>query len=61
MAKHAQVSEVSVQISVKRDAIHLDIVDRGKGFDPDSLEPGESSGLKGMKERVNLMNGKIRN
>jgi len=60
IVKHAEVSEASVQISVKQDKVSLDIVDKGKGFDPDTLEPGESSGLKGMRERVNLMNGTIR-
>lgn len=61
--KHAQSTYVSLELVFQEDSIQLHIADNGVGF---SLEQVESKakvhsqfGLVGMKERVELLQGKI--
>lgn len=53
--KHAQASQLSVQLSTKHQSIHLQILDNGKGFDPSKNTTG--FGLRGIKERTNTLGG----
>ncbi|GIN12025.1 MULTISPECIES: sensor histidine kinase [Shouchella] len=56
--KHAEPTEIVVKIELKPKNVTLVIRDDGKGFD--LSERKESSfGLIGMKERVNMLNGKM--
>jgi signal transduction histidine kinase len=64
IAKHAQASRVSVQISRENQTIVLKIADNGIGFAP-PLELGELAvrghlGLVGMRERVEAVGGSIK-
>jgi signal transduction histidine kinase len=59
-ARYANVKEV--QVSVSTDAEHLSvwIEDQGSGFDPgEALASASSSGLAGMRERAQLLNGSL--
>ncbi len=56
--KHAESTEIKVKIEIKTTKVIIVIKDDGKGFDP-SLKKEGSFGLIGMKERVNMLRGKI--
>lgn len=55
--KHAEATEMRIQLEFAPNAIHMVIQDNGKGFDP--IEKGDGFGLLGMKERVKLLEGTI--
>ena len=58
VARHAEVSQVSVQVDVNEDVLHLRIRDKGQGFEVEStLIETASCGLAGMSERAYLLGG----
>jgi PAS domain S-box-containing protein len=60
VARHAQVQEVTVRLSTHRRTLIIEIEDRGKGFDLESvLSASETSGLAGMRERAFLLGGNL--
>lgn len=56
--KHAEASLIKVKLEVRRDRITLIIEDNGKGFDPKAVTY-QNFGIKGMKERVEMVNGEM--
>lgn len=56
--KHANASEIKVRLEMTKSAINVLIKDNGAGFDMNQKKP-ESFGIIGMKERVELLEGKI--
>jgi signal transduction histidine kinase len=63
VARHANASSVSVEITGSSQRLNLLIKDDGRGFDVSNLQrqasPGKCLGLLGMKERVMLIGGDI--
>jgi two-component system sensor histidine kinase DegS len=61
VAKHAQTSKVDISLTYKEDWVIARIIDYGKGFEVESTmsAPGEHFGLIGMRERVEMFNGKF--
>ena len=58
VAKHAQATEVTVQLARENDSLCLSVEDNGKGFDSKKTTfPKEGLGLFSIKERVKLLNG----
>jgi len=57
VARHADASEVSVQIDETADGIRLDVWDNGSGFAADSNK--KTFGLLGMRERVTMLGGSL--
>ena len=57
IAKHSGASKASVKIQLDGDSLRLVIRDSGKGFTPDQITGGLSSGLRGMKDRAELEAG----
>ncbi len=55
--KHAQATEVSIELSQQLGSIRLMIEDNGKGFDPTQNTTG--FGLQGMKERTSALCGQF--
>jgi len=51
VTKHAQASEVCLQLQRSETQVHLEISDDGNGFDPQQIAP-DSLGLGIMRERV---------
>lgn len=57
IVKHAQATQVEVELFVSEQNISLEIRDNGKGILPtDALKPS-SFGLQGMQDRVNAIHG----
>jgi len=57
IVKHAEATEVLVQLIQHDDHVHLTIEDNGKGFDVDN--PGSGHGLRNVHSRVAILNGTI--
>ena len=57
--KHAQASQVNVRLNWLNDGLLLSIVDNGRGFDPDTIEPDGHMGLKIIKERADEIKGRL--
>lgn len=56
--KHAEASLIKVKLEIQSNQITLLIVDNGKGFDV-SEKKDHSFGLVGMRERVEMLDGKL--
>jgi len=60
VARHAGVSEVTVQIWDTRDTLNAQIEDQGTGFDASAvLTSGQAGGLSGMRERTVSLGGQL--
>jgi signal transduction histidine kinase len=60
VARHAQVEEVGVRLSLTPRKLSLYVKDKGRGFDPEPvLAGGGSSGVAGMTERAALLGGHL--
>lgn len=55
--KHAEATQINIEISLDADLLSLTIADNGKGFNPDS--PRSGFGLTGMHKRVSGLGGKL--
>lgn len=58
VARHADASEVTIDVRADEAALRLTLQDDGKGFDLDAVGP-RRRGLVGMRERVELLGGTI--
>jgi signal transduction histidine kinase len=58
IAKHAQAGEVSIVLTRSADAVSAIVEDDGRGFD--MREAREGMGLDGMRERLGLLDGKLK-
>jgi PAS domain S-box-containing protein len=59
VARHAEASEVTVNISNSNNQMMLEVHDNGRGIHLNDLIGTKSLGLLGMKERVRLLQGKL--
>ena len=58
--RHAQTSQAQVMVQFRTGEITVKVVDNGIGFNPDlPLVPPHGWGLAGMRERVDLIGGKL--
>jgi PAS domain S-box-containing protein len=57
--KHASVPQVIVTLRGTPEEVHLDVVDRGVGFDPEAIGQRQGLGLISMQERLHLVEGEI--
>ncbi len=64
--RHAGVEKAMVELRVEKKHLILEVSDQGRGFEPPPLdgplatEKQEHIGLRGMRERVELVGGKLR-
>jgi PAS domain S-box-containing protein len=56
-ARHAEASRVDVELRQRNGSLGVRIADDGNGFDPGSESAGY--GLRGMRERVDLLDGSL--
>jgi two-component system sensor histidine kinase DegS len=56
-ARHSQANLVKVILDLGEDRIRVSVDDNGKGFDPDSIQQGNSLGLKLIRERTEMLGG----
>lgn len=56
-ARHAEARRVTVRVVASDDVLTVSVEDDGKGFNPDAVPAGTSSGVVGMRERASLLGG----
>ncbi len=60
IARYAKVTMADVRLWVDKDYLNIEVQDEGDGFDYQAaLSMGNSGGLLGMRERANLMGGRL--
>lgn len=59
VVKHAEATEVLVQLFAENGKLVVNVEDNGRGMDPALLEKTGGMGLKNIQSRVNLLNGKL--
>ncbi len=57
--KHAEATEVIIQLTANVDQLHMTIEDNGKGFDPEQVSSTKHIGIQNIKSRVNYLNGEV--
>ncbi len=55
--KHSEASEATVTVAAENSTLVITIEDNGKGFDPKADKKSGGMGVKGIDERVNILNG----
>jgi PAS domain S-box-containing protein len=59
-ARHARVDRVFAKVWAEPGRLHVQVEDRGAGFDPEVVwDAARSSGMVGMKERTFLLGGRL--
>lgn len=56
---HAQASQINILLEQCSDHLRVSVVDNGKGFDPQALACSERLGIFGMRERAEMLNGRL--
>jgi len=59
VARHAAVRQARVLVSADDHHLSIGIADSGVGFDADATLAADTSGLSGMRERVEIMGGRL--
>lgn len=57
--KHAQASQIAMQLIRHETEINVMIEDNGVGFDTSGIDSFDGLGLKGIKTRIELLNGSV--
>lgn len=57
--KHAEAKNVLIQLTREKDKFSLTVEDDGKGFDPETANTGNHSGLTNIKSRASLLDGSV--
>jgi signal transduction histidine kinase len=57
--KHANASEILVQVIQEQNRVHLTVSDNGKGFQVPSIDSLKSAGLQNIRARVQSFNGQF--
>ncbi len=56
-ARHSQASLVKIVLDMGEDRVRVSVDDNGRGFDADSIQQGNSLGLKLIGERTEMLGG----
>ncbi len=59
VSKHARARHVSVSLTLAGSTLTLTITDDGQGFDPEDRTVAERFGVRGMRERAELIGGTL--
>lgn len=55
--KHAEATRIAVSLSSHEGRVEMEIVDNGKGFDPDAVQDQGGLGMVSIRERVEALGG----
>jgi two-component system sensor histidine kinase DegS len=56
-SRHSQATLIKLMLDLGEDRVRVSVDDNGKGFDPDSIQQGNSLGLKLIRERAEMIGG----
>lgn len=57
--RHSQCQNIQVSLKDQDGAVELQVRDDGIGFDPDTINTSSSIGLVSMRERADLVGGRV--
>jgi len=60
VVKHAEANEVRIHLKYDENTVLLEMVDDGKGFEPETVSQSGGFGLQGIKERVQQLGGTLK-
>jgi signal transduction histidine kinase len=60
VVKHARVNEARIVIRQRGHCVYLSVSDQGRGFDPQRLQETAGFGLLSIRERVELLGGRVK-
>jgi two-component system, NarL family, sensor kinase len=60
IVKHADASEAAVRVQSRHGRLWLTVCDHGRGFDPKLLRQAGGTGLRSIRERVELLGGRMK-
>ena len=55
IAHHAQARQMTIILLQESDRLTLTVSDDGRGFDPDAIDTGHHLGIRGMRERAEMV------
>lgn len=59
IVRHAEATQVNIDVEIKDEKMTMSIIDNGKGFNPDNFDKAGHYGIKGMMERIRGIDGKF--
>jgi len=59
VVKHAGVTTATVSMAFENDQLRIEVSDEGQGFDTNSVSDGSSQGLQRLRQRLNLIGGRV--
>jgi signal transduction histidine kinase len=59
VTRHARASDLQVHLSQSRDCLELIISDNGRGFDLRNINQSDQFGIRGMRERTEMLGGQL--
>jgi signal transduction histidine kinase/ligand-binding sensor protein len=60
VVKHAEATQVQIQLKYDESTVSLEMMDDGKGFEPEAASQSGGFGLQGIKERVQQLGGTMK-
>lgn len=60
VVKHAEATQVQIQLKYDENTVSLEMIDDGKGFKPEAANQSGGFGLQGIKERVQQLGGTMK-
>jgi signal transduction histidine kinase len=57
ISKHADASRTSIDLSLARGVLSVEVSDNGRGLTPDDLAKAKSFGIRGLRERAETVGG----
>src|SRR5688500_123957 len=59
VVKHAEATQVQIQLKYDENTVLLEMIDDGKGFEPKTVSQSGGFGLQGIQERVQQLGGTL--
>lgn len=59
VVKHAKATQAQIRLKYYENTVLLELIDDGKGFDPDAADQSGGFGLQGIRERVLQLGGTL--
>ena len=60
VVKHAEATQVRIRLKYDENTVSLEMIDDGKGFEPEGAHQSGGFGLQGLKERVQQLGGTMK-
>jgi PAS domain S-box-containing protein len=59
VARHAEADQIDVSVSLRQGSLVIEVTDNGRGIEPEKITSRSSLGLLGMRERLELVGGRL--